>query len=101
DVRQDRINRVSPTLPIEHPIVADTSLHVMTFHVGPQAAVQPLGGERLTDRADIVSLAFDGEQRGASDCPRVDTPALPLEFAQWPRVLLKHCAHRLQVEFSR
>src|SRR6267154_694932 len=81
--------------------MAHTGLHMMTLHVWPQAAAQLLSGERLANRTDIVPLAFDRKQRGMSDRPRVDAPTVPLELAQWQRVLLKHRADGLKVELGR
>src|SRR3984893_13456276 len=80
--------------------MADTGLDVVALHIGPKSAAQLLGGQRLPDGANVVALAFNREQLGASDRTRIDATTMPFKLAEWQGVLLKHGAHSLQVEFS-
>jgi hypothetical protein len=75
--------------------VADSGLDMVPLHVRPEAAAQFLGSQSLTDGADIVTLTFNGEQRGSSDRGRIDELAALFELAQRQRMLLKHGAHSL------
>ena len=67
DVAEHRKDIAVPALAVEDAVMADAGLHVMALHVRPQAGAEFVGGERLTDGADVVALAFDSEQRGAAD----------------------------------
>jgi hypothetical protein len=50
----------------------------MTFpQVGPDTDAQFLRSQCLADAANVVALAFDGEERSASDRARIDPPAAP------------------------
>lgn len=57
--------------------MADAGLNMVTLHVGPEAAAQFLRSQCLAAAANVVALAFDGGQRGATDCSGIDTPAAP------------------------
>src|SRR6516164_5039586 len=81
--------------------MTDAGLHMMAFHIRPQAGAQILSGECLTDGTDIVPLALHGEQCRVSDRPWVDTATAPYEFTQRQCVLLKHGADGLKVELGR
>src|ERR1044072_3389851 len=71
-VLQQRIDLRFPLLAGEHPVVAGAGLHVVALTVRLDAGAQVLRGERLANRADVVLLAFHGEQRGALDRARLD-----------------------------
>jgi hypothetical protein len=101
EVPQDRIDVAAPAPSGEDPVMADAGLDMMTLHVGPEAAAQFLRSQCLAGTANVVALAFDGEERSAPDRARIDTPAVPFEIAKRQRVLLKHHAHCLQVESGR
>src|SRR4051812_9427665 len=77
----DRVDLLLPALAAEDAVVADAGLHVMRAQVGPQAAAEILRRQRLADRADVVALAFDREQRGAPDRGRRDAAAEERELA--------------------
>ena len=62
--------------------MADAGLHVVALAIGPQAGAEIVRGRGLADRADVVALAFDREQHGAPDRPRLDRLALPFELAE-------------------
>ena len=68
DISHHRVNVVLPALAAEHAVVADVRLHIVGAHVGAQAAREVLRGECLADRADVVALALDGDQRGTANC---------------------------------
>src|SRR5262249_30882836 len=67
DVLDQRIDLVGPAVAAEHAIVADAGLHVVALEIGAQPGAEVVGGRGLADRADVVALAFDGEQHGAPD----------------------------------
>ena len=69
--------------------MADARLHVVQLHILPQARAKVLRGEGLAEAANIVPLAFDGEQRGAPDRPRIDRPAVHHELAEGQNMVLK------------
>ena len=52
--------------------MADAGLHVVALEIRPQIAAQIVRGNRLADGADVVALAFDGQQRGLADRARID-----------------------------
>src|SRR4029077_10970132 len=79
-VLQDRINLVLPALAGKDAVMADAGLHVVALEIGAQLAAQVVRGHRLADGADVVALAFNGEQHGAPDRRRVDLAAVPLEL---------------------
>ena len=81
-VPQNRMNVIAPAATAEHTVMADAGLDVVTLHVGPEAAAQFLGSERLADGTDVVALTFDGKQRSAPDRRGVDAPATPFEPAE-------------------
>src|ERR1700722_15555017 len=89
DVLDDRIDLIFPALAAEYAVMADARLHVMAPHIGPQARAQLVRGLGLADRADVVTLAFDREQHGASDRFRLDLAAAPEDLALRQRVFLK------------
>ena len=86
--------------PVGDPVVADAGLHVVLAHVRAQARAQVLRGQGLADAADVVALAFDGQQRGAADARRLDAAAAPLQFAARQVVALEHALDRLQIELG-
>src|SRR5215813_13838876 len=101
DVLHDRIDLVLPPLAAEHAIMADARLHVVALEIGPQARAQVVRGERLADCADVVALAFHGEQHGAPNRARLHWPAAPVEPSERQGVFLKHEADSLEIEFGR
>jgi len=73
--------------------MADTRLHVVTLAVRPDRRAELLRGERLPDRADVVLLALDGEQRSALDRARLNRLAAECQRARRERILLEtRCA---------
>src|SRR4051812_32412186 len=75
ELLQPRIDLRFPPSPAEDAVMPDAWLHVMFFHVWPDAGAQVMRRERLSDRADVVFLAFDGEQRRAADSAGLNQPA--------------------------
>ena len=100
DVANDRVDVLLPAAAAEDAVVADVRLHVVRSQPGPQPR-QVLRCQGLADRADVVALAFDGEQRRAPDRRRVDLPAAQRQLAERQRVLLEDQAHGLEVEVGR
>src|SRR5262249_60461732 len=78
-VREPRVALVLPAAAAEHAVVADAGLHVMAPEIGAHVGAQIVRRHRLADRADVVLLALDGEQRGAPARARVDAAAPPPE----------------------
>ena len=54
-----------PAPAAEDAIMANFRLHVVRLHILPQTRAKVLRGEGLAEAANIVPLAFDGQQRGA------------------------------------
>ena len=69
--------------------MADAGLHVVALEIGPQLAAQIVRGHGLADGADVVALAFDGQQHGFADRARIDTLAVPFELAERQRMVLE------------
>ena len=69
--------------------MADAGLHGVALAVGPQARAEVMRRRRLANRADVVLLALDREQRGALNRARLDLLAAPLERACRELVLLE------------
>src|SRR5215831_17087428 len=61
-----------PALAAEDAVMAGAGLQVMALHVGLEAGEEVVRRHRLPHGTDVVALAFDREQRGASDQGRVD-----------------------------
>src|ERR1700722_17774166 len=99
-ILQNRIDLVLPALAREHAVMADAGLHVVALEIRAQLAAQVVRRHRLADSADVVALAFDGEQHGAPDRGRVDLVAVPLQLAERQRVFLEDDPHRLQIELG-
>ncbi len=55
----------------------------------------------LADRADIVVLAFDGEDRGTADRAGIDRHAMRHELAARQRLAMKDAIDGLQIEIRR
>ena len=66
----------------------------MRAQVGPQVLREILRGQRLADGADVVALAFDGQQCGAANRGGVDRAAAVSQLAPRQCVLLEHQPHR-------
>ena len=81
--------------------MADAGLHMVLFAKWLDRRAKIMGGQSLADGANIVPLALDGEQRGATNCARVDLAALPFELAQRQRMVLKHQLHCFEIELGR
>ena len=71
-VPDDRVDLRLPAAPAEHAVVPDARLEVVTLPHGPDPGAQVVGGQRLADGADVVALAFDGEERHPPDRAGVD-----------------------------
>jgi len=73
----DKYNAPAPT--VEHAVMANpverggASLWLRPLHNSWAAIVWPTA-------ADVVALAFHGEQCGASDRPGIDAPSVPLNL---------------------
>src|SRR6516164_113353 len=63
DIPDDRVDLRCPAPPAENPVVTNSSLHVMAFHVRLEPAAQLVRRGGLANGADIIALPFDGEQR--------------------------------------
>ena len=70
-----RVHLRLPTTAAEHAVVPDAGLEVMALLERAETPAQVVGGQGLPDRADVVALALDREQRGAPDGRRVDRAA--------------------------
>src|SRR3954465_7569601 len=83
------INLAAPAPPVEDAVMADLGLQVMLLLAGrkPSAEIERRRG--LADGADIVVLAFDGEQRRAFDRRRLDLAVARDEAAERQRMLLE------------
>src|SRR6202042_2002900 len=81
-VLQNRIDLVLPALAGKHAVMADAGLHVVALEIGAELAAQVVRRHRLADSANIVALAFDGEQHGTPDRGRIDLVAVPLQLAE-------------------
>src|ERR1700731_3085548 len=100
DIPHQRIDLVGPTIAAEDAIMPDTGLHVVALEVRPEPRAQLVGCGGLSDGADVVALAFDGEQHRALDGARLDPLTAPRELAGRQRVLLKNAPHRLKIELG-
>ena len=100
-VAHDRVDLVLPAPAAEDAVVADARLHVVRAQVGPQAAAQVLRRQRLADRADVVALAFDRQQRGAPDRRRVDACGRDTSARRAAARSPGTQPHRLEVELGR
>src|SRR5258706_9978935 len=101
DIAHLRIDAGLPALAAENAVVADAGLDVVALEVRPHAGAQVLRRERLADRADIVALAFDGEQSHAADRARLDLAAAHRELAFGEGIVLENRLDRLEVELRR
>ena len=80
--------------------MADAGLHVVTLAVGPQRRAEVVRGQGLAHRADVVLLAFHGEQHGAPDRRRFDFLILVGERAERQRVFLEYQLHGFQIKLG-
>src|ERR1043166_4739568 len=78
DVPHQWVNLLFPPRPREHTVVSHTGLQVMALAVGPETRTQIVRQRGLAARAYVIALAFDREQRGATDRPQVDSFTLKL-----------------------
>src|ERR1039458_6612527 len=90
DTPHDGVNFVFPTLAVEHAVVPDARLDVMGLPVEAKAAAQVLRGHGLTDGADIVFFALDGQQCGLADRARIDFASKQGHFTARQGMLLKN-----------
>ena len=79
DIPDNRVDLRCPAPPAENPVVTNSSLHVMAFHVRLEPAAQLVRRGGLTNGADIVALPFDGEQCGAPNGAQIDALGPPNE----------------------
>ncbi len=96
-----RVDAGLPALAAEHAVVAHAGLHVVALEVRAHAGAQVLRGERLPDRADVVALALDGEERHAPDRAGLDLAPAHHQLALGEGAVLEHDLHRLEVELRR
>ena len=73
-------------------------LDVVRLHVLAQAAAKIVRRERLPERADVVALAFDGQQRGAVNRAGIDLAVAPRQLAFCQRVILEDALDGLEIE---
>src|SRR6204780_1139110 len=100
-VLQNRINLVLPAFAGKDAVMADAGLHVVALEIGAQLAAQIVRGDGLADGADVVALAFDGEQHGAPDRGRIDTITVPLQLAERQYEILKNVSYRFEIKLRR
>ena len=74
-VADDRVDLPVPLAAAEDAVVADARLHVMALAKRPEAGAEVVGGGGLAERADVVALALDRQQRGAPDPAGLDRSA--------------------------
>jgi hypothetical protein len=88
DITHHGVDFVVPASAAEDAVVANPRLHVVHLHILPQFRAKVLRGEGLAEAANIVPLAFDGQQSGVLD-ERADVDQL-LNRTTMPR--LTRCA---------
>src|SRR5580692_13145824 len=88
DITHYGVDFVVPAPAAEDAVVANPRLHVVHLHILPQSRAKVLRGEGLAEAANIVPLAFDGQQSGVLD-ERPDVDQL-LNRTTMPR--LTRCA---------
>src|SRR3984957_10124764 len=96
-----RIDRLAPAPPVEHAVMADLGLDVTLLPARFQPGEQGVRGRGLADRANVVVLAFDGQERGARDRLRLHLARARHELPERQGVILENALHRLQVEIGR
>ena len=79
--------------------MADAGLQVVAAQVRAELRGEFVGGGGLADGADVVALAFDGQERGAGDLRAIDGDAVMLEAAERQAHFLEHPGDGLEVEF--
>jgi hypothetical protein len=70
--------------------MADTRLHAVQLHMLAQPGTKVLRRECLTEAANIVPLAFHGQQSGAPGSAGIDPAAMHIELAERQKVVLKN-----------
>ena len=95
------VDFVVPAAAAEDAVMANPRLHVVHLHILPQSRAKVLRGEGLAEAANIVPLAFDGQQRGALDGARIDQAAMHLELTEGQNVVLEDQFHRFEIELGR
>jgi len=100
DITHHGVDFVVPAPAAEDAVVADSSLHVVHLHILPQSRAKVLRGEGLAEAANIVPLAFDGQQSGTPYGARIDQAAMHLELAEGQSVVLENQLHRFEIEFG-
>src|SRR5579863_7870960 len=95
------VNLRGPVPAAEDTVMPDPGLQMVVLPQRMQPGAQLLRREGLADRADIVILALDGEQRGAPDRPRLDLAVARDENAARQLVLLKNTVDSLEIERRR
>src|SRR5665213_1862789 len=95
-----RVNLVAPAPPVEDPVMADIGLDVAFLLAGFKAAEELMRRGGLADRANVVVLALDGQERGAGNGAGFDRTVAQGHFALRQRVFLKDATDGLQVEIG-
>src|SRR5208282_1949585 len=67
EIPQLRIDLLAPAPPVEHAVVADLGLDMAPLLARFQPGEQFVRGRCLANRANVVVLALDGQERGARD----------------------------------
>ena len=94
DITHHGIDFVVPAPAAEDAVVANPCLHVVHLHILPQSRAKVLRGEGLAEAANIVPLAFDGQQSGTPYRARIDQAAMHLEM------VLENQLHRFEIELG-
>ena len=100
DITHHGVDFVVPAPAAESAVVANPCLHIVHLHVLPQSRAKVLRGEGLAEAANIVPLAFDGQQSGTPYGARIDQAAMHLELAEGQSVVLENQLHRFEIEFG-
>src|SRR3974377_552900 len=79
DVSYQRIDLISPAVAAEYTIMPDAWFQGVPLAIRSQSRAQLVRGCGFSDRAYVVALAFDREQHGALDGPRLDQLAAPFQ----------------------
>src|SRR5215213_6374638 len=90
-----------PLASAKNAVVADAGLEVVDLEVRGDAGAEVLRGDGLAYGADVVALAFDGEEGGLADGGGVDLALTYGEFAARKVVGLEDAFDRFQIELGR
>ena len=83
------VNLTLPPPAAEHPVMADAALQMVRLHIDPHPGAKIQRRESLAGGANVIPLAFHGQQRGAPDRGGRDRPTVEDQFPQWQMIVLK------------